>query len=145
MFNIRESSQLGERSHLKLDLDEDTDVRTQLRAALCNNAVRIIDLFRDWDDDESGTINKNEWRKAMGQFQYDVPIEEIDALFDSFDPDGSGVIDYKELHKMLRGTTDLSVKAAVAHVTSARTPREVKHAQELRRALDSFEGRRVCE
>lgn len=33
---------------------------------------------------------------------FDLPVQAIDALFDEYDPDGSGVMDFKELQKMLR-------------------------------------------
>ena len=32
----------------------------------------------------------------------DVPRKGVDALFDTFDPDGGGSIDYNELHKALK-------------------------------------------
>ena len=41
-------------------------VQTQLRSILKENAVRVIDLFRDWDDDRSGTITFKEFRRAIG-------------------------------------------------------------------------------
>ena len=28
--------------------------------------VRVLDLFRDWDDDNTGNIEKREFRKALG-------------------------------------------------------------------------------
>ena len=31
-----------------------------LRATLVQNHVRVIDLFRDWDEDESGRIDRTE-------------------------------------------------------------------------------------
>ena len=74
----------------------------QLRDALSKNAVRVIDLFRDWDDDQSGSVSKKEFRKAMNQFGLDAHKKEVEALFDSWDPDGSGSIEYKELNKLLR-------------------------------------------
>ena len=74
----------------------------QLRDALSKNAVRVIDLFRDWDDDQSGTVSKKEFRKAMNQFGLEAQRKEVDALFDSWDPDGSGSIEYAELNKLLR-------------------------------------------
>ena len=64
--------------------------------------MRVIDLFRDWDDNESGEISRKEFRKAMKQFELDLPKEEIDGLFDSWDPDGSGVLSMDELTKQLR-------------------------------------------
>jgi len=101
-FDLR--TEVGEGMVMKIDIDENSDksVQVQLREALTENAVRVIDLFRDWDDDETGTITIDEWRKAMKQFGCDVAPVEIDALFNSFDPDGSGSIEYRELNKLLR-------------------------------------------
>ena len=65
-------------------------MRVQIRDALSKNAVRVIDLFRDWDDDESGAVSKKEFRHAMRQFGLDVPRADVDAVFDSFDMDRSG-------------------------------------------------------
>ena len=41
-----------------IDLDEDSGVpyQEQLRTALSQNAVRVIDLFREWDEDGNGEI-----------------------------------------------------------------------------------------
>ena len=61
----------------------------QLRDILSKNAVRVIDLFREWDEDGDGTVSKKEFRKAMPLLGLDVPKKEIDALFDEWDPDGS--------------------------------------------------------
>ena len=35
-----------------------------LRATLVQNHVRVIDLFRQWDEDESGRIDRTEFRKG---------------------------------------------------------------------------------
>ena len=101
-FGIRQS--VGEGQALRMDIDEDSGVpvQDQLREALNQNAVRIIDLFRDWDDDQSGDVSKQEFRKAMAQLGFEKHVSEIDALFDSFDPDGSGLLSYRELNKLLR-------------------------------------------
>ena len=42
----------------KLDEFSEQSVSEQLRDFLVANAVRVIDVFRDWDDDDSGTISK---------------------------------------------------------------------------------------
>ena len=70
---------------------------------LNENLGRVVDLFHLWDDDESGTITRRELSKAMATLGLvDVSREELDVLFDSFDLDGSGVIEYAELQKALR-------------------------------------------
>ena len=60
----RQSSNVGERgaalnSTVQLNA-EDGDVQDQLRQILIDNAVRVIDLFRDWDDDGNGRVSKKE-------------------------------------------------------------------------------------
>ena len=32
---------------------------------LTTNAVRVIDLFREWDEDGDGIVSKKEFRRAM--------------------------------------------------------------------------------
>ena len=60
-----------------------------LSEALASRAVRVIDLFRDWDEDGSGLIDCEEFYKAMGPLGVHVTREEAYALFDEFDRDGS--------------------------------------------------------
>ena len=88
----------------KVDLDETSDksYAHQLRDALSQQAVRVIDLFREWDEDGDGTVSKKEFRKAMPMLGLEVPKKEIDALFDEWDPDKSGSLGIDELNKVLR-------------------------------------------
>ena len=88
---------------VQLDPSSSTPMVEQLRNILFKNAVRIIDLFRDWDEDKNGLIDKKEFRRAMmalvdvGSYKRDV-----DRLFDAFDSDRSGSIEFAELNKTLR-------------------------------------------
>lgn len=68
-------------------------VSEQLRAILHANAVRVIDVFRDWDDDQTGTIDADEFSRAFAALGYDAPAKEIAALFAEYDTDGSGTIE----------------------------------------------------
>eukprot|EP00665_Eupelagonemidae_sp_cell47_P001441 gene1441-8518_t len=88
-------------------------VKQQLRAILGANAVRVIDLFRDWDDDSSGTIDKKEFRRAVATLGYDAPRAEVEALFADLDADGSGEIDYSELNAALRAGADVVLDEAL--------------------------------
>ena len=73
-----------------------------LRATLVQNHVRVIDLFRDWDEDESGRIDRTEFRRGLLALGIKAPREELDALFGSFDLDRSGQLDFRELNAALR-------------------------------------------
>ena len=57
---------------------------------LTQNAVRVVDLFREWDDNGDGLVSKKEFGKALRAIGVTAPKEEIDELFESFDVDGSG-------------------------------------------------------
>ena len=56
-----------------VQLDPDGDVQEQLRQILVDNAVRVIDLFRDWDDNGDGKVSKKEFFKAMRYLGLGVP------------------------------------------------------------------------
>ena len=45
---------------------------TQIKKALKENFLRVIDLFREWDDDDSGTVDREEFFRAMGQLGFEV-------------------------------------------------------------------------
>ena len=55
------------------------------------------------DDNNSGTIDMQEFRKAIKDFRIDLNEQEIEIVFSSFDRDGSGTIDYDEFVRGLRG------------------------------------------
>lgn len=77
-------------------------VQIQLKGILRANMMRLTDLFRRWDSDGNGRIDKREFREAIGALGYDAPPAEVNRLFEEFDIDGSGVIDHREIHALLR-------------------------------------------
>ena len=88
---------------IRLDAASDLPIGEQLAEALAKNLSRVIDLFRAWDDDSSGTIDKQEFRRGLHQLGLtEVPREEVDALFDEIDVDQSGEIDLRELATELK-------------------------------------------
>ena len=87
-----------------LDLDEDhmEQIPGQIKAALQRNSVRMLDFFRQMDDDASGSISRKEFRKALCEIGLKAPKVAIDWLFSEFDEDGYGSIEYDELKDQLR-------------------------------------------
>ena len=91
---------------VRLSAKDSRPVQDRIKEALTNNAVRIVDLFKEWDIDKSGTVSKAEFRKAMPLLGLsEVDPKEVDALFDTLDKEGAGAIGHKELSKMLRKQT----------------------------------------
>ena len=119
------------------------DVIQQLREALFTHAVRVIDLFKEWDKDWSGAVTRKEFRRALPMLGLLVPDEQSDALFDSFDADGTGSIEYKELNRALRSGAEHVLAPALQPGGAgpiARTP-TVKH--EVRKADAPTTGRQA--
>lgn len=77
-------------------------ISVQLTTILSKNMVRVIDLFREWDSDGSGAVDRSEFRNGMQALGLYAPSEEVDALFSSWDPDGSGSLEISEMSKILR-------------------------------------------
>ena len=91
----------------------DQNIPHQIRAALKQRKARVIDLFRQLDDDESGLISAAEFVKAMHELgMKHAPPEALTAIFSSFDPDNSGSIDDKEDSGEVRGTSPSASLAA---------------------------------
>ena len=105
---------------VKLDMASTKSVAEQLREALSNNLVRVVDLFHDWDEDENGMIDKNEFFKGMGALGVKVSRADANALFDSFDRDGSGTIEYRELNKLLRQRVTKRLRRVASEPIKAR-------------------------
>ena len=91
--------------------DGGAPVVEQLRAVLAENAVRVIDLFRDWDVDQSGTVSVLEFCRSVAALGYTAPLDDVRRLFGALDADGSGALEYAELHKALRRGADVVLDA----------------------------------
>jgi len=85
-------------------------------------------------------VSKLEFRKAMPMIGLDVPLDEIDKLFDEWDPDGSGTIEMRELNKFLRrgGEVQLDAKMQTGAAGEIKVKAENKSA--LRRGVSLKSG-----
>ena len=106
----------------------------QIRDYLSKKAVRVIDLFREWDDDNTGNVSKKEFRKAMKALGCDVSKKQLDELFDSWDPDGSGTLEIGEMQKMLRRGSTIELDAKLQDGAAGEIELESKNKSALRTA-----------
>lgn len=67
----------------------------QLRAILAEYAAST-NVWAEWDVDKGGSVSRKEFRVWWPRIGYDAPAEDLNALFDEFDEDGSGEIDEDE-------------------------------------------------
>jgi Ca2+-binding EF-hand superfamily protein len=55
------------------------------------------------DDDNSKSLDRNEFRKAIKDFKVEIPDDFIDTIFSAFDLNRDGTIDYDEFLRIIRG------------------------------------------
>jgi Ca2+-binding EF-hand superfamily protein/predicted esterase len=116
-YVVAHTAALGET--VKLDASGGKPVVEQLSEILKKNSVALIDLFREWDDDGNGALDRKEWRKGIAALGYDAPKKDIDAIFDSMNEDGNGFVEFEELKTALSGKR-IRAKAAEAKVKEKR-------------------------
>ena len=79
-------------------------LRFMLLSVLQSSVARVISLFKLWDADCNGTVDKDEFLHGFETMGFDVKVmrDAIYKLFDELDEDGSGDLDYEELSRTLR-------------------------------------------
>ena len=82
------------------------------KKALMGSKSALLDLVRSWDRTGDGKVNKVELRQAVrGALKVSATNVEIDELFEAFDADNSGKLDYDELGVCLRALQDSAAAA----------------------------------
>ena len=67
-----------------------------------HNSMRVMDLFREWDEDNDGLVSREEFRRALPLLGLHASTAQFDELFDEFDVDKGGSISFRELNRLLR-------------------------------------------
>lgn len=123
----------------------------QLKDLLRNNKVRVLDLFRSWDDDRDGKISSSDFRKAIAMLGYRATPAAIDNLFQRFDPTGSGMLEYHQINRLLRPSSPPSPRRRrrTSHESQPRSPNSSAPPSPILRSPSSqsqpspYEGRFV--
>ena len=116
-------------------------VQTQLRRILQQNRVRVMDLFREWDVDGDGVVTPSEFRGALLALGYEADRHEVDQLFDAFDVDGSGRLDFGEVHAALRDGAAAAAEGAADGADGGGGGGSVKRL--VRRAVPTYGSRPI--
>ena len=78
-------------------------VRAELERLLKDNAVRVMGLFEEMDEDSSGLISARELRKVLEHLGYKGKKSAVHKLFNEIDYDTSFSVSFDEMNDWLHG------------------------------------------
>ena len=94
-----------------------------LAIAIKESKGRVLDLFKEWDDDKSGFVDVHEFHKALHGLGFACKKDDAKKVFADLDPDGSGKLVYSELNAALRRIQRrILVATAPSNPPSAKRP-----------------------
>ena len=131
--NRRRRSQMvqGASIHLAKE-DEARPLHEQLRNALARQAVRVIDLFKQWDMSQDMSLSRHEFLVGVRKLGLPVDDAAIRKCFDEWDVDGSGTLALTEFNTILRRGASITLPSHLRFDTD-KLARRRRHRAELMR------------
>lgn len=86
-------------------------IRTKIAARGARGIAGISKKFKIADDNGNGTLDKEEFKKAMHDFRIGLNDHQVGQAFNIFDRDGSGEISYDEFLRSIRGSMNAAREA----------------------------------
>ena len=103
-----------------------------LKCMLAEDKGKVIDMFRKWDASGDGRIHQVEVRCALLWLGYEATTDEVSSLFKVLDLDGYGSIEYNEMYKVLKRTSDAQLALAQLAKTKEAAAEAVHRVSRIR-------------
>jgi len=78
-------------------------LRKEMLARGCGGLISLQRQFKLLDENNSKTLDYNEFVNALKEFKINLPNDEAICLFSKFDKNGNGIIEYEEFLNQIRG------------------------------------------
>ena len=78
-------------------------LRKEMLARGCGGLISLQRQFKLLDENNSKTLDYNEFANALKEFKINLPNDEAICLFSKFDKNGNGIIEYEEFLNQIRG------------------------------------------
>merc|ERR1711935_231051 len=86
----------------EIDFDEFLILMSSKKPSSDDPDKELRDAFAVFDDDNSGSISREELKKLMKNLGQSLSDGELDAMMDEVDTDGNGEIDFNEFKGMMQ-------------------------------------------
>merc|ERR1712071_468487 len=86
----------------EIDFDEFLILMSSKKPSSDDPDKELRDAFAVFDDDNSGSISREELKKLMKNLGQSLSDGELDAMMDEVDTDGNGEIDFNEFKSMMQ-------------------------------------------
>ena len=108
-----------------------------LKCMLAEDKGKVIDMFRKWDASGDGRIHQVEVRCALLWLGYEATTDEVSSLFKVLDLDGYGSIEYNEMYKVLKRTSDAQLALAQLAKTKEAAAEAVQRVSRIRAVAEA--------
>lgn len=109
-----------------------------LEEALYAGLGRVVEIFRRFDLTLTDEVDKVDFRRTLAAVLVgDFDRKEIDQLFERFEVDRCGKINYKDFNRLIRKEHHVSLKAR-RHASDARIAPDRRIARPWRKAAEEF-------
>jgi len=78
-------------------------MREKIKSRGARGLIGLQRVFKIMDDDNSKSLDRYEFKKAIRDFKVEIPDDSIDLIFNAFDLNRDGTIDYDEFVRIIRG------------------------------------------
>ncbi len=78
-------------------------MRDRIKTRGARGIIGLARVFKIMDDNNSKSLDREEFRKALRDFKVEVPDEHVNIVFNAFDINRDGSIDYDEFLRIIRG------------------------------------------
>ena len=108
-----------------------------LKCMLAEDKGKVIDMFRKWDASGDGRIHQVEVRCALLWLGYEATTDEVSSLFKVLDLDGYGSVEYHEMYKVLKRTSDAQLALAQLARTKEAAAEAVQRVSRIRAVAEA--------
>jgi Ca2+-binding EF-hand superfamily protein len=79
------------------------NIRDKIKQRGARGIIGLARMFKIIDDNNNKSLDRQEFKKAILDFKLEVPDEHITLVFNAFDLNRDGTIDYDEFLRIIRG------------------------------------------